>query len=143
MKRIINGVTYNTDTATAVARSWWEDWEKDNERVESWLYLTRGGAFFLVHHQASEDVPIFEPVAEREDVDKWLTTGEVELFDQSVFQEPPEASAEREPEATLYIRVPRRLKERIEARAEADDLSLNAWVMRCVERCAQEGRADG
>jgi predicted HicB family RNase H-like nuclease len=71
----------------------------------------------------------------RSEVDKWLTEGQVELFDESVFQAPPEAQAESEPEATIYIRLPRALKDRIDAAAKAEDTSVNAWVMRCVERC--------
>jgi predicted HicB family RNase H-like nuclease len=144
MKRIINGKTYNTDTATLVARSWWVDWEQGDAEIRSDLYLTRGGAFFLVHTGPSDaDIrTVFEPM-ERDAVDTWLTTGEVEVLDTSVFAEPEEAAAEREPEATLYVRVPRSLKDRIEAGANDDDLSVNAWVMRCVERCAGRHREDG
>ena len=52
-----------------------------------------------------------------------------------------EGEAADEHEATLYIRVPRTLKERLAAKAEADDVSLNIFVMRCVER-SFEGVAD-
>ena len=51
--------------------------------------------------------------------------------DQLARSEPPTG----EPEATIYIRLPRPLKERIEAAAKGEGVSLNAWVMRCVERC--------
>jgi predicted HicB family RNase H-like nuclease len=137
MKRIIDGKTYNTDTATLVARSWWNDWERGNVDMQGDLYVTRGGAFFVVvtepgNHEARI---AFEPM-DREAVDKWLATGEVEVFDETIFQEPAEAAVEREPEATIYVRVPRSLKDRIAAGAKDDELSVNAWVMRCVERCA-------
>jgi predicted HicB family RNase H-like nuclease len=143
MKRIIDGKTYNTDTATLVARAWWNDWERGNVEMQGDLYLTRGGAFFLVHTDPSnEDArAVFEPM-DREHVDRWLATGEVEVFDSTLFQEPEEAAAEREPEATVYLRVPRALKDRIEAEARDDEISLNSWVMRCVERCSSDRVAD-
>jgi HicB family len=57
-----------------------------------------------------------------------------------ILDEPPEAAAEESPGSTLYIRVPTSLKNRIEALAKEADLSLNAWTMRCVERCAEMDR---
>lgn len=45
MKRIVNGVTYNTDLVTIIGRSVWDDEEFSNE---STLYVTRGGAYFVV-----------------------------------------------------------------------------------------------
>jgi hypothetical protein len=41
MKRIVEGMTYNTDTATLLA---WTERKKEREE----LYQTRGGAFFQV-----------------------------------------------------------------------------------------------
>jgi predicted HicB family RNase H-like nuclease len=43
---------------------------------------------------------------------------------------------ETAPAATIYGRVPRSLKDRLEAKAKGEGVSLNTWVMRCVERCA-------
>jgi hypothetical protein len=54
--------------------------------------------------------------------------------------EPPEAEAEETPGATLYIRVPAALKERVEAAASEDELSAKAWVMRCMESCLAHRR---
>jgi predicted HicB family RNase H-like nuclease len=45
------------------------------------------------------------------------------------------AGGEGEPEATIYLRVPRTLKDWIEAKAKEAKVSLNSWVIRCVERC--------
>ena len=55
MKRIIDGQTYDTDTSTLVARSWWLDWEKNDAEIQSELYVTRGGAFFLVHTEPGNE----------------------------------------------------------------------------------------
>jgi hypothetical protein len=134
MKRIIDGKTYNTDTATLVARSWGNDMRED-------LYVTRGGAFFVRITEPGE-ADRLSPM-DRERVDEWLGAGEIELLDNTIFAEPEEAAEEREPEATIYVRVPRSLKGRIEAEAKDDELSVNAWVMRCVERCAGRRREDG
>ena len=53
MKRIVDGVTYNTDTATRLAQSIWKD--DDRDEVTGILYQTRGGAFF-VHTYVEKNV---------------------------------------------------------------------------------------
>ena len=52
MKRIVDGLTYNTDTSTLLAKA---EWEFNNQfspyygaECGGQLYQTRGGAFFLV-----------------------------------------------------------------------------------------------
>ena len=52
------------------------------------------------------------------------------------FGEQPEAG---EAESRLTVRIPDKLKERIEALAAANKQSLNAWIMRCLESCAASG----
>ena len=54
MKRIVDGVTYNTATSTAVARSEWLD-DEGATPVTSTLYQTLGGAFFI-HHELKKRV---------------------------------------------------------------------------------------
>ena len=44
MKRVIEGKTYNTDTATVVAR--YEYTDDDEYEVEATVYVTKGGASF-------------------------------------------------------------------------------------------------
>ena len=142
MKRIVNGVTYSTDTATMLARSKWED---DGERVVGTLYQTRGGAFFVDEeitktvwnegereHQ-EQTVNSFAPLSP-EGAHKWLMEGDVEVF-RNPFEDPPEATAEAEPGATIYIRVPASLKRSVDEAAKSEKLSGNVWAMRCVERC--------
>ena len=149
MKRIIDGVTYNTETATTVARAEVVDPEwggNPEERKKMVMYQTRGGAFFIHVHvewtvrnrrtgEADErERDVFEPMT-REAAHAWVMDGEVELLN-DVFGEPPEAVAEEAPGATLYIRVPAALKDRVEGLARDEGASLNAWAMRCMERCA-------
>jgi predicted HicB family RNase H-like nuclease len=146
MKRIVDGVTYNTDTATRLARSIWKD--GDDDEVTGILYQTRGGAFF-VHTFVEKEVWVertgetdarevsqFEPLNAK-DAHEWIMTGEVEVFS-NPFEDPPEATAEPEPGATIYIRVPMALKKSVDEAARAASLSSNVWVMRCLERCAQK-----
>lgn len=142
MKRIVNGVTYNTDTSARLAVSEWED---DDGNCVGTLYQTRGGAFFVdkeitanVWNEREQEKEvqikhIFLPLS-RDDVHEWLMTGEVEVFS-NPFEDPPEAEAEREAGATIYIRVPASLKHRVDDAAKEAKASANAWAMRCVERC--------
>jgi predicted HicB family RNase H-like nuclease len=150
MKRIVDGVTYNTDTATRLARSVWED--TPGEEVTGILYQTRGGAFF-VHTYAEKEVWIeriggtekrevsqFEPLSAK-DAHEWIMTGEVEVFS-NPFEDPPEATAEPEPGATIYIRVPMALKKSVDEAARAASVSSNVWAMRCLERCVATQKAE-
>ncbi len=107
------------------------------------LYQTRGGAFFL-HEQEGwhikEDGEWVSKISDSfvpmtyEQTQKWVLSGDVEIIG-DVFPDPPEASAEDKPGATIYVRVPQSLKERIDGAAAKVDLSINAWAMRCLETC--------
>jgi predicted HicB family RNase H-like nuclease len=58
----------------------------------------------------------------------------------SAFDDPPEAEADSPDDGvTIYLRVPRALKNRLEGYARRDKMSLNAWMMRCSERCGLFG----
>ena len=146
MKRIVNGVTYNTETSTRLAESRWE--RDDDEKAFGTLYQTRGGAFFVdveitrqewnEFERANETkvVHAFEPMSP-EKAHQWMLEGEVEVF-HNPFDDPPEASAEAEPAATIYLRVPASLKQRVDEAAKGAKVSGNTWAMRCVERCLSD-----
>jgi hypothetical protein len=150
VKRIVNGLTYNTDTATQLAQATWTNDEK--EEVTGILYQTRGGAFF-VHHSWIQEVwnqrweradqrerdEVIPLSAER--AQEWLMDGDVQVF-HNPFSDPPEATAEDEVEqgATIYLRIPVTLKDRVERKAEEASLSTNAWAMRCLEQCLGKDR---
>jgi hypothetical protein len=151
MKRIVDGVTYNTDTATRLARTEWED-DNRYEPTYGWdcvgeLYQTRGGAFFVLvtktkaadardpddeGKQRVECSPLTAAEAQ-----SWLCEGDVEVF-HNPFEDPPEATGEVEPGATIYLRVPSALKRAVDTAAEQAGVSVNVWAMRCVERCLRE-----
>ena len=145
MKRIVNGVTYNTDTSTKLAQTDCEDDDgKDGLDV---LYVTQGGAFYL-YSRTTEKVwneseraheentsHAFIPMSP-ERAHAWLMEGDIEVF-HNPFDDPPEATAEAEAGATLYIRVPAVLKREVEEAAAAEKVSGNVWAMRCVAKCLQ------
>jgi hypothetical protein len=148
MKRIVDGVTYNTETSTLLAKAEWED---RNERsptfggeCEGELYQTRGGAFFLVITTRTNVKNKYDEWEEREKVEcnpmtaeraqEWLLEGDVEVF-LNPFEDPPEAEAEEGAGSTIYIRVPAALKRDVDEAAREANVSGNVWAMRCVEQC--------
>jgi hypothetical protein len=152
MKRIVNGVTYNTSTSTRLAQA---RWEGDGGNVVGILYQTRGGAFFV----DEETTRTVRDAAERPDEEriehgfvplspdgahKWILEGDVEIFN-NPFDDPPEATAEAEPGATIYVRVPSALKSQVEGAAKRAQMSSNAWILLCMERClnAENGGSYG
>jgi hypothetical protein len=155
MKRVVDGVTYNTATSTIVARSAWQEGDepdRDNAGIEQTLYLTRGGAFFLLTVETWRERDIndqlvsrlrnsIEPIS-RDKAAGWVLHSEVEIIDETVFGVPPEAAAEEEKSGTIYIRVPPSLKARAERTAKEAELSLSAWAFAVLRRCMSSGARD-
>ena len=109
MKRVIDGKTYNTDTSTVVGRY---EYKNQNENdVEATVYLNKGGAFFILHQWQVE----FEETVRSKHYMEAVTRAELEalvtdmdnfeIVDDEALQSPPEAGAEPEPGATIYVRV--------------------------------------
>lgn len=148
MKKIIDGVTYNTDTSTVVGRKTWEDEGHFSGRPSTGvgtLYQTRGGAFFVDEEETrtvwnartgdrEERVEHNFLPLDAEHAQKWLLEGETEVVF-NPFEDPPEAEAEAEPGATIYVRVPAALKRQVDDQAKSEKVSGNVWAMRCIERC--------
>ena len=139
MKRIVNGLAYDTNKSTEIARS---EYETDSGgMVYATLYQTAGRAFFEHRNICSknddgEEVNTnhFLPMSESE-AHKWVNEGDVELVDE-LFIDPPEATAETaEASATIYLRAPASLKRRVDEAAAAAGLSINAYMLRCAEAC--------
>jgi predicted HicB family RNase H-like nuclease len=128
MKRIIDGKTHNTDTATKIA----DFWSSPDESVD--LYQNRHGAFF--EFGADYHGPGIRPLTDAE-AQAWLEKHANHLVEQYFGAMPEGGAAERR----LTIRVPVNLADRVKKAAEAKGLSLNSYVMRCFERCAaQDGQ---
>ena len=138
-KRIIDGKTYNTETATEVA-----GWGESNEYA-SWgdyLYQTRFGAYFQYKYlegDGEDDYQTILPLAPDE-ARKWLeehASWDPELIE-AHFGAMPEAGSG---EIKFTLRLPESLRNRLTARADENKQSLNAWIVRCLERCASDGGA--
>jgi predicted HicB family RNase H-like nuclease len=129
MKRIIDGKTYNTQTATEVVGG-------NSEHSCGWwgMYQTRHGAFFkvIVDHDG-ETVLEYRPLADDE-AQAVLEKHANHLVEQYFGTMPEGGAAERR----LTIRLPGNLADRMETAAKAKNLSLNSYAMRCFERCAAE-----
>lgn len=136
-KRIIDGKTYNTETATQIA-----GWDQDEHQYTygNYLFQTRHGAFFryISLDGASEDdyeriIPLSPDEAR-----KWLeetVSWDPDLIEK-FFGEMPEAGSG---EVKFTLRMPESLRARLAEKAEANKQSLNAWMVRCLETCAGEG----
>jgi hypothetical protein len=133
-KRIIDGKSYNTDTAILVAKGDNGGWS------DAWwcLYQTRHGAFFVdgTDHQGYD---AFRPLTDVE-AQAWLEKRANHLVEQYFGPMPEGGAAERR----LTIRLPGNLADRIEVAAKAKNLSLNTYAMRCFEQCvAADGLSSG
>jgi len=133
-KRIIDGKTYNTETSTQLG-------EEEGPYRSYALFKTRHGAYFLYFD--NKDEPELDPIIpiEPNEAQRWMerccSTDRVE----AEFGEMPDAGDE---EARITLRIPDSLRKRIAVIAESHNQSLNAWILRCVERCAsmQEKETD-
>lgn len=137
MKRIIDGKTYNTETATEVGARYF-----DAPEGFQILHQNRHGAYFL--HRCSEEwveyassvIPLhrIEPLTPAE-AQRWMEEylpGNPDLVE-THFGEMPEAGLG---ESRFTLRLPDVLKHRIAALAKSSGQSTNAWITRCLERCA-------
>jgi hypothetical protein len=147
MKWVVEGVAYNTATSTLLAKKEWsekgyDEHGREGPYVESTLYQTQKGAYFVhkstdwwnpdsseSEHGRDDCIPVTA-----EQASAWLLRGNVKII-HDPFGEVPEAAAEAEPGATIYLRVPATLKHRVDKAASAAGMSSNAWVMRCIEGC--------
>ena len=139
MKRIIGGVTYNTETSTKVAykRTFNESEDEDEDHT---LYITRRGAVFVhVHDRFDEVAGRFEAMTKREAQD-WILIGDVEIFQDNFLDEPPEAEEVEASgqQAAIYLRMPMVLKKSIENRSEKTNQSVTAWILRTLEERLRE-----
>lgn len=139
VKRIIEGKSYNTETATQLA-SWSSTGNPDlaqHPEHGGILFQTRFGAYFVVRYDEGQDpwddnyeklIPL-EPEQALRWAEKHCSADQVE----AMFGEMPEAG---DAEAKLTLRMPEVLRKRLVALAETRKQSLNAWIVRCLESCA-------
>ncbi|MFM0053774.1 hypothetical protein [Caballeronia grimmiae] len=129
MKRIINGKTYNTDTANKVFFGYLD---AEDTSLQLSLYQTRHGEFFKAVTNVHEKETLeFGPITDAEA--QALVERHANDLVEQYFGEMPEGGAA---ERRLTIRIPGNLADRLESLAQAHGLSLNSYAMRCFERCA-------
>ena len=141
MKRIIDGATYNTDTATLVASG---RADNDPQVVETVLYQNRAGLYFCVDTITVSFRDRHGEIKERVD-HEWNVVGDAAkarafceefalTIDRDIEDMPPEA-APGEKLATVYLRVTPTLKADLDEASSEDKISGNLWATRCLERC--------
>jgi predicted DNA binding CopG/RHH family protein len=130
MKRIIDGQTYNTETATEIVGG-------ENFNSSAWwgLYQTRAGGFFkvIINHDG-EEVLFFDPITD-EEAAKLVAEHAPNLLEKYFDGMFPEGGSA---EKRITVRLPINLAKRIEAAAELKGASVNAYVMRALEKSVTE-----
>ena len=140
-KRIIDGKTYNTETATQIAEAG-EDYNSQKKRT--CLYQTRFGAFFVYLYKSEPGEPVFEQITPRtaEQARKWLETYKSEDISIDIFEALFSETLETGTREVKYtLRMPESLRGRLAALDKANNQSLNAWTIRCLETCAASGKS--
>jgi hypothetical protein len=138
-KRIIDGKTYNTETATEILgrRESEEQWERGD-----YLFQTRHGAFFRYTYLDGACEDDFERIIpfSPDEACKWLeeSAGYDPDLIERLFGEMPEAGSG---EVKFTLRMPESLRNRLAEKAGKNKQSLNAWMVRCLETCASDGEA--
>lgn len=136
-KRIIDGKTYNTETSTKIADPLVTD--EGPGSLTQCLYQNRLGAFFKycrLDFTGEDDFEKIVPLS-AEEARIWIEeqySWRTDLIE-SLFGEMPEAGVG---EVKFTLRMPETLRSRLSALAKEQDQSLNAWMVRCLERCANQ-----
>lgn len=129
MKKVIDGIAYNTDTATLVA-------SRQNDRCD--VMVTRNGAWFLlktdVRRQWNQKLKEHErreftylmPISSH-DIVEHLEQGEWVLFDKQFAENGEKGTA-------ICIRMSAALKRRIDKAASANGTTVQAFVRRLIEQ---------
>lgn len=131
VKRIIDGKTYNTETATQLGGG---DDDYGPYTYGDFLYQNRLGAFFqytYVDGTGEDDYDRITPLSPDE-ARMWLeekVPWKPDLIE-SLFGEMPEAGSS---ESKFTLRMPEILRDRLAEKAKQNNQSLNAWIVRCLE----------
>jgi len=131
IKRIINGVTYDTGTATEV-------FSESHNRSGAWwgIYQTRHGAFFKVVCDHDEMSHTFSPLGDEAAL-TLLEKHANHLVEKFFGSMPEHGSAERR----LTVRLPAGLARRLEDAAGKRGLTVNRFVMRGLEHAVAQAEA--
>ena len=146
MKRIIEKTAYNTATSMIVAKLTSSltgtlyqtaTYATEDSSMTGLLYQTNGGKFFVHEHETvryrdwhgkckaletDNIIPINQELAE------WWANNNSEIVN-DVFKDKAIPN-----NATIYVRVPSVLKSKVEGAARLQGLSVNSYMIRCLER---------
>jgi hypothetical protein len=101
---------------------------------EDALFKTRQGAYFLYKWQDDRPYERIEPLTAVE-AKSWMKAHARSELTNAEFGDIPGVV---DPEARITLRVPESLRKRAAATAEENGQSLNAWILRCMDRCVLE-----
>ncbi len=157
MRRIVEGKTYNTDTATTLGFITHTETRQiagprepgappqfaDVEIGHTTLYQALDGAFFLVRTLSGDAtqgvIHSFRPLPTSEAV-VWAGQHRSKEIARAIADAAPQEGADA---ATMLLRLPLSLKSHAEAAAAQAGQSVSAWVMRAIERSLPAGAAGG
>jgi hypothetical protein len=129
IKRVIDGKAYNTETATFL---WDNSTPNEMPVIAESMYQTKHGAFFLVQEHMGLGYEDIKPMLSETEAQKWLEDHRADLdVMERAFHPFPEAGAA---ESRTTLRLPAALYQRVVAAADAEDVSLNTYIMRLLER---------
>ena len=136
MRRIIDGTAYDTDTGELIMEVGFNDAHPDEGQR---LYRTRNGAFFLWEQYVTPSYRAGQDIVPLSDAktQEWLEKYGNELVEKYFGEMPEGGAAERR----ITLRMPSNLGERLNRLAESNNVSVNRYIVRCLERCvAQDGQ---
>jgi hypothetical protein len=141
MKRIINGRTYDTDNANLVAENTQHD--SRGQTVRSALYRAHDGVFFAVdeierEHRNNGDWHArksyeWEVVGDAGDARRFCEKRCLTIFE-NIEDVLPEAHFDHQSGVTISMQLPTSLRSQMMAESRKQNISLNAFALRCVER---------
>lgn len=133
MKQIKDGVTYNTETSHRIAY-------EGHDSGAGWeMYQTLGGAFFMVITEYDGETQRIEPYEGAAALAFLAKHADFEPKSSGGLDWPFDDYSEDD-ERRITMRFPASLARGMERAAKEKHLSLNSYVMRCVERCLANGR---
>lgn len=145
VKRVIDGRAYNTETSELLARAC-DLQPNTGEQYDVRVYRTRGGAYFSTWVDFDSAHQGITPLSRERAKD--ILSGNDERYRgfkftvignaDELLADVPEAKGGDEPEpkdqeSAIFFRVSKTFKSQIENAAKNASMSVNAWLLRCVE----------
>jgi hypothetical protein len=141
VKRVINGITFNTNTSALIARYRFFDGGGPTYGISKAVsvFQTRGGDFFELYawtERGRHDSQYCLRPLTRADLAFVLKKAKnLEVIDRAaLLGEHPREFEESRTEATVFVRLPMNLKRRLDDAARQAGKSVNSYALRLFER---------